>query len=142
MGLSVSAKFLPGLLMLVCCLLEFRRSRCVGGFVLGLIPAIAFCLLAPSDFISNTVWVLALTPIDMSSWQWGAPFYMISTSRLALILLMAAVSFVMIARPPDLFERCALCVICVIARLLVSHTFITNICCAGFPSSASYSVRR
>ena len=54
-GLSVSAKFLPGLLMLVCCLPEFRRSRYVGGFVLGLAPAVAFCLLAPSDFIDNTV---------------------------------------------------------------------------------------
>ena len=53
-GLSVSAKFLPGLLMLVCCLPEFRRSRYVGGFVLGLAPAVAFCLLAPSDFIDNT----------------------------------------------------------------------------------------
>jgi len=120
-GLSVSAKFLPGLLMLVCCLPEFRRSRYVGGFVLGLIPTIAFCLLAPSDFIDNTVWVLAATPVDGSSWLYGAPFYMIRTAQLAFILLMAAISFVMISRPPDFFERCTLYVICVVAALLVSH---------------------
>jgi hypothetical protein len=129
-GLSVSAKFLPGLLMLVCCLPEFRRSRYIGGFVLGLIPAIAFCLLAPSDFISNTVWALGASTLDSSSWSptfdsssWldGASFYMISTTWLAFILLMAAVSFVMISRPPDFFERCALYVICVVATLLAGH---------------------
>jgi hypothetical protein len=120
-GLSVSAKFLPGLLMLICCLPEFRRSHYVGGFVLGLIPALAFCLLAPSDFINNTVWVLATTPIDSSSWLYGAPFYMIRTAQLAFILLMAAISFMIISRSPDSFERCTLYVICVVAALLVSH---------------------
>jgi hypothetical protein len=144
-GLSVSAKVFPGLLMLVCCLPEFRRSHYVGGFVLGLIQAIAFCLRAPSDFIYNTLWLLiAGTPsdaIDGSSWQYGAPFYMISTTRLAFILLMAAVSFVMISRPPDFFERCALYVICVVAALLAraAHPII---CCGGFPFSASCLVRR
>ncbi len=120
-GLSVSAKLLPGLLMLVCCLPEFRRSRYVGGFVLGLAPALAFCLLAPSDFIDNTVRVLAATPVDTSSWLYGAPDYMIRTTQFGFILLMAVVSFVIISRSPDLFERCALYVICVIAALLVSH---------------------
>jgi hypothetical protein len=120
-GLSVSAKFLPGLLMLVCCLPEFRRSRYVGGFVLGLIPTIAFCLLAPSDFIDNTVRVLAATPVDGSSWLYGAPFYLIRVVQFAFILLMAAISFMIISRSPDSFERCTLYVICVVATLLVSH---------------------
>ena len=120
-GLSVSAKFLPGLLMLVCCLPEAHRSHYIGGFFLGLIPAIAFCLLAPSDFINNTVWVLAATPVDTSSWLCGAPSYIINATRLAFILLMAAVAFVMISRPPDLFERCALYVICVVAALLINQ---------------------
>jgi hypothetical protein len=121
-GLSVCAKFLPGLLMLVCCLPEFHRSRYVGGFVLGLIPAIAFCLLAPLDFINNTVWWgVASSSIDISSWLYGAPSYMIRATQLAFILLIAAVSFVMISRPPDLFERCALYVVCVAALLLASR---------------------
>ena len=58
-GLSVYAKFLPGLMMVVCCFPEVRRSRYVGDFVLGLIPAIAFCLLSPSDVIYNTVWLFS-----------------------------------------------------------------------------------
>jgi hypothetical protein len=118
-GLSVSAKLIPGLLMLVCCLPEVNRFRYVGGCVLGLIPTIAFCLLAPSDFIYNTVW--ALTPIDPSSWQYGAPSYMIGLTRLAFLLLMAGVSIVIILRPPDFFERCSLYVICIVAVLLTSH---------------------
>jgi uncharacterized membrane protein len=120
-GLSVSAKFFPGVLMLVCCLPELRRSRYISGFVLGLIPAIAFCLLAPSDFFSNTVSPLLGAPFDLSSWLYGASSYMISGARLAFILLIAAVCLVMISRPPDLFGRCALYVICVVATLLVSH---------------------
>jgi hypothetical protein len=121
-GLSVSAKFLPGLLMLICCLPEFRRSRYVGGFVLGLIPVIVFWLLAPSDFIYNTVWCgVAANPIDSSSWQLGAPSYIIRATQPAFILLMAAVSFVMIWRPPDFFGRCLLYVICVVALLLTSR---------------------
>jgi hypothetical protein len=120
-GLSVSAKLLPGLLMLVCCVPQVQRSRYIGGFVLGLIPAIAFCLLAPADFIYNTVWVLAGTPVDLSSWQYGAPSYMIRATQFALILFMAAVAFMMIWRPPDWFGRCAVYVICVVATLLASH---------------------
>ena len=120
-GLSVSAKFLPGLLMLVCCVPQVRRSGYVGGFVIGLMPAIVFCLLAPADFIYNTVWVLATTPVDLSSWQYGAPLYMIRTTQFAFILVMAAVAFVMIWRPPDWFGRCVVYVICVVATLLASH---------------------
>jgi hypothetical protein len=120
-GLSVSAKFFPGLLMLICCFPEFGRCRYVGGFVLGLIPAIAFCLLAPSDFVYNTIWALAATPADASSWQYGAPPYVIGATLLAFILLMAAVSFVMVSRSPGFLGRCTLYVICVVAALLASH---------------------
>jgi hypothetical protein len=120
-GLSVSAKFLPGLLMLVCCVPQVQRSRYFGGFVIGLMPAIVFCLLAPVDFIHNTVWVLATTPVDLSSWQYGAPLYVIRTTQFAFILVMAAVAFVMIWRPPDWFGRCVVYVICVVGTLLASH---------------------
>jgi len=120
-GLSVSAKFFPGLLMLICCFPEFRRLRYIGGFLLGLMPAIAFCLLAPSDFISNTVTVILRTPLDPSSWLYDRPFYMISAAKLAFILLIAIVSLRIILQPPGLFERCTIYVICVAAMLLVSH---------------------
>jgi hypothetical protein len=120
-GLSVSAKFIPGLLMLICCFPEFRRAHYVGGFMLGLIPAIAFCVLAPSQFLSNTVLYLLATPIDISSLLYGAPGYLNAAARFAVILLIIAVSSVMIFRPPGFFERCVLYIICVIATLLASH---------------------
>lgn len=119
-GLSVSAKFIPGLLMAVCCFPEFRRSHYVAGFAVGMVPVIAFCLLAPSEFIDNTMWVLASTPDD-SSWLHGAPFYLMAAMRVAFVLLIVAVSFVIISRRPDLFDRCTLYVICVIAALLTSR---------------------
>ena len=34
---------------------------------------------------------------------------------------MAAISLMIISRPPNFFERCTLYVICVVAALLVSH---------------------
>jgi hypothetical protein len=120
-GLSVASKFLPGIVMLLCCFPDSRRSRYVGGFVLGCIPAIAFCLLDPSDFIYSTVWSVVRTPFDGSSWLYGAPFYIVAITRLAFVLLMAAVAVVIIWRRPNLFERCALYVICVVAVLLVAH---------------------
>jgi hypothetical protein len=46
---------------------------------------------------------------------------MISATRLAFFLLIAMVSLVIILRPPGLFERCAIYVICVVALLLASQ---------------------
>ena len=117
-GLSVSAKFIPGLLMLVCCLPEFRRSRYIAGFVLGLAPAAAFFLLAPWDFMSNTMWMLTAKPNE-SSWLYGAPFYLIISMRMVCILLMVSVSLVIAVRPPECLTRCNLYVIFVVAILLV-----------------------
>jgi hypothetical protein len=121
-GLSVSAKFVPGLLMLICCFPEARRAHYITGFVLGLIPALAFCLLAPSEFISNTVMcIVSTTSFDSSSWQYGGPVYLNTVAQSAVVFLIAAVSWLMVFRPPDLYSRCTLYVICVVATLLASH---------------------
>jgi hypothetical protein len=125
-GLSVSAKLFPGLLMLVCCFPELGRCRYVGRFLLGLIPAIAFCLLAPSDFMHNVVWFTATRPNDTTSWLYGAPSYIIGAARLAFVLFIVAVSFAVIWRLPDFFERCALYVLCTTAALLAGPTIHNN----------------
>jgi len=41
-GLSVAAKLLPGLLMVVCCFPASARLRYAGGILLGLTPAVVF----------------------------------------------------------------------------------------------------
>jgi hypothetical protein len=120
-GLSVSAKFIPGLLMLICCFPEFRRAHYVGGLMLGLIPTIVFYVLAPSQFLSNTVLYLLADPVDISSLLYGAPGYVNAAARFAVIVLMIAASSVMIFWPPGFFERCVLYIICVVATLLVSR---------------------
>jgi hypothetical protein len=120
-GLSVSAKLFPGLLMLICCFPEFRRLRYIGGFFLGLIPTIAFCLLAPSDFINNTVTAILRMPLDPTSWLYGRPSYVIGATKLAFILLIAIISLRVILQPPNLLERCTIYIICVVATLLVTH---------------------
>ena len=125
-GLSVSAKLLPGLLMVVCCFPESARFHYVGGILLGLIPAIVFFLLAPSDFMHNIVWFVPARPIDTTSWLFGAPSYLIITVRLGFVLFMGAVAFVVVWRPPDLFERCTLYVLCSIAALLAGPTTHNN----------------
>jgi uncharacterized membrane protein len=119
-GLSVSAKFIPGLLMLVCCLPECRRSRYIAGFLLGLAPAALFLLLAPWDFINNTLWVLT-AKLDDSSWLYDAPFYIIVSTRIVFILLLVAVSAVIVLRPPGFLGRCNLYIICVAGILLTAN---------------------
>jgi len=125
-GFSVAAKLLPGLLMVVCCFPASGRLRYVGGILLGLIPAIVFFLLAPSDFMQNIVWFVATRPIDTTSWLFGAPSYVIMTVRLGFVLFIGAVAFAVVWRPPDFFERCSLYVLCSVAALLVGPTTHNN----------------
>ena len=125
-GFSVAAKLLPGLLMVVCCFPASGRLRYVGGILLGLIPAIVFFLLAPTDFMNNIVWFVATRPIDTTSWLFGQPSYVIMTVRLGFVLFMTAVAFAVVWRWPDFFERCALYVLCSIAALLVGPTTHNN----------------
>jgi uncharacterized membrane protein len=125
-GVSVAAKLLPGLLMVVCCFPASGRWRYVGGILLGLIPATVFFLLAPSDFMQNIVWFVATRPIDTTSWLFGAPSYVIMTVRLGFVLFIEAVAFAVVWRPPDFFERCSLYVLCSVAALLVGPTTHNN----------------
>jgi hypothetical protein len=125
-GLSVAAKLLPGLLMVVCCFPASARLRYVGGILLGLTPAVVFFLLAPADFMHNIFWFPAARPIDNTSWLFGMPSYLIMTVRLGFVLFIGAVAFAVVWRPPDFFERCSLYVLCSVAALLVGPTTHNN----------------
>lgn len=125
-GLSVSAKILPGLILAVVCFPPRGRSRYGGGLLLGLIPAIAFFLVGPSDFLQNIVWFPAMRPTDSTSWLYTASPYIISAARLLFLIVMAAVSFAVIWRPPNLLQRCALGVVCVNIALLAGPAAHNN----------------
>ena len=125
-GLSVAAKLLPGLLMVVCCFPPSARLRYAGGILLGLTPAVVFLLLAPTDFMHNIVWFPAARPIDKTSWLFGVPSYLIMTVRLGLVLFIGGVAFALVWRPPDFFERCSLYVLCSVAALLAGPTTHNN----------------
>jgi hypothetical protein len=125
-GLSVSAKILPGLVFVVVCFPPLGRWGYLGGFLLGLIPAIIFFLLNPSDFLQNIVWFVAMRPIDSTSWLYTASPYVIGAARLVFLIVMVAVSFAVIWRPPDLLERCALAVVCSNMALLAGPATHNN----------------
>ena len=75
LGLSLSAKLLPGAALLFCCLPARPRGRAayaVGG-VIGLLPALIFLLWSPAPFIDNIVTFNLLRPPDSTSWLFFAP---------------------------------------------------------------------
>jgi hypothetical protein len=74
----------------------------------------------------NVVWFTATRPNDTTSWLYGAPSYIIGAARLAVVLFIVAVSFAVIWRLPDFFERCALYVLCTTAALLAGPTIHNN----------------
>ncbi len=125
-GLSVSAKLLPGLLFLLCWLPQMGRSRYVGGFLLGLIPALGFFLWAPADFVHNIVLFIANRPIDTTSWLYDAPNSAVTAARFALVIVIATVCYTVFWRSPQFLTRCALNIVCVAAALLAGPVVHNN----------------
>ena len=75
LGLSLSAKLLPGAALLFCCLPARPRGRAayaVGGAI-GLVPALYFLAWSPQPFIDNIVTFNLLRPPDSTSWLFFAP---------------------------------------------------------------------
>jgi hypothetical protein len=125
-GLSVSAKLLPGLLVLVCCLPPAQRSRYGLAILLGLLPAFAFLLLAPADFLHNIVWFPASRPTDSTTWLHGMSPLVALAARFVFVALFGAVLVIVTRRLADLFERCALCALSILTMLLTGPTIHNN----------------
>jgi Glycosyltransferase family 87 len=119
-GLSMSAKLLPGLLLLPCCVPATARARLVyaAGFVLGLLPVLPFLLWAPQPFIDNIFLFNLVRPPDSTSWLLAAPALAADLAEgLTLGAFLAVAAYILI-RPPSLGWRTGLGVVLVLAALL------------------------
>lgn len=123
-GMSVSAKLLPGVLFLLCCLPSHNRWRYVAGIMLGLVPILVFLALSPINLISNILLFNMQRPVDSTSWLYGMSFTVRLLAFAAFFtIIFAVVKYVWFKRP-TLVERCGLTVICILGVLLsgsVSH---------------------
>jgi uncharacterized membrane protein len=119
-GLSISAKLLPGALFLPCCLPAAPRAR-LGygiGVAAGVLPILPFLMAEPRALLDNIVIFNLLRPADSTSWLFFAPPALATLAHLALGALLIA-SIVGVWRgAPRLAARCGLGATLILATLL------------------------
>jgi hypothetical protein len=123
-GLSISAKLLPGLLLLPCCVPATAPARLTyaGGIVLGLLPILPFALWAPQPFIDNIVLFNMVRPADSTSWLAAAPAFAANLAEGIAIAVYFAIAVSVLVQPPGLDRRTGLGTVLVLAALLVGPT--------------------
>jgi hypothetical protein len=108
-GLSISAKLLPGVLLAPCALPPVgRRWRYLAGLVVGLIPVLAFVAISPIELYDNIILFNATRAPDSTSWLALAPEIAQSAARLVFVGSAAALCLFMWRRAPSLSVRCGL----------------------------------
>ena len=109
-GLSISAKLLPGMVFLPCLLPAARadRVRYALGIALGLIPALPFVLWSPAAFADNVVLFALLRPADTTSWLAAMSGDVALLARLVGAAVFCGVAAYVWRRPPSLIQRCGL----------------------------------
>lgn len=119
-GLSLSAKLLPGALLLPCCIPGAPRARLVYalGVVVGLAPVLPFLLRSPTALFDNIVLFNLTRPADSTSWLLGAAPLASSLVHGVMLLCFAAVALLVLRRPPSLAWRCGLAAMLILASLL------------------------
>ena len=118
-GLSISAKVLPGALLLPCAFpgAGHRRAYIIG-LALGLLPALCVVALSPIAFYDNIVlFNLARSP-DSTSWLAFAPPEAASAMRLVFAAALLSLSAFMWRSTPDLLARCGLLCAMIILTIL------------------------
>ena len=119
-GLSISTKLSPGLMLIPSCLPAGKRDRWtyLGGIAVGLLPTLGFLLWSPLALWNNVVVFNWERGVDTTSWLSLMPTDFASVAHVALFMLLAA-SFVLVwSRPPTLRMRIALAVVLILAALL------------------------
>jgi hypothetical protein len=120
LGLSISVKLLPGVLLLPCCLPPRGRHRFALGVVAGLTPAVVALALCPVEFLQNVVIFNARRPPDSTSWLFQMPAALAVASRLAFAfawLAYAAWSWVT-SHSQTLSQRCGAAVLLILGSLV------------------------
>ncbi|MGO8920592.1 MAG: hypothetical protein ACLQJR_32265 [Stellaceae bacterium] len=123
-GLSLSAKLLPGALFLPCCLPAGRRARLAYGLgvALGLLPVIPFLAWAPTALADNIVVFNAIRPADTTSWLIAAfPLAATIAHCLFAAFYVAAAAYIWRC-PPAFAVRAGLGAMLVLAAILAGPT--------------------
>jgi hypothetical protein len=108
-GLSISAKLLPGVLLLPCALPPpGQRSTYLAGVVVGLVPALVFVAISPVALYDNIVLFNAIRAPDSTSWLAVAPTAARSAMSLVFGTGLAAVCLFVWRKSPSLVSRCGL----------------------------------
>jgi hypothetical protein len=108
-GLSISTKLLPGLLLAPCALPPAgQRWPYLAGMIVGLIPALFFVAISPAALYDNIIVFNAARPPDSTSWLAFAPAAAQSAARMVLVATFAAVCLFLWRKTPSLASRCGI----------------------------------
>lgn len=108
-GLSISAKLVPGLLLAPCALPPAgQRWPYLAGVAVGLIPALVFVAVSPAALYDNIILFNTARIPDSTSWLASAPAAAQSVARVVFIVSLAAVCLFVWRKTPGLASRCGM----------------------------------
>jgi hypothetical protein len=119
-GLSLSAKLLPGLLVLPCCVPAATAARCRygAGVVLGLAPTLPFLLWSPTAVFDNIVGFNFVRPVDSTSWLAFAPALASTLAHVVVALAILAAAIYVWRKRPSLTLRCGIAAVLILVAIL------------------------
>ena len=107
-GLSLAAKLMPAMAVLMCLVpASGARRHYWLGVATGLLPVVPFAAAAPDAFAANILFFNALRPIDDTSWLYGLPAAVAVGARAAAALALIGLYVGVWRQPPTLERRCA-----------------------------------
>ena len=123
-GLSISAKLLPGIVFLPCLLPATRadRLRYALGIGVGLAPVLPFAWWSPTAFVDNILLFPVMRPPDVTGWLAVTQSNAAVLARLAAAALIVGVAAYVWRRPPALIERCGLGAMLAMMAMLAGGT--------------------
>lgn len=108
-GLSISAKPLPGALLVPCALPPAgRRAPYLIGLIVGLVPTLVFLAISPVALYDNIILFNAVWPADHTSWLASAPAGMATAMKAIFVVTLLMLCVAVWRHPPSLATRCGL----------------------------------
>ncbi len=107
-GLSISAKLIPGALFLPCLIPPTKRWHYVLGIAIGLLPTLPFIAMSPQSFLDNVVWFNLQRVADPTSWLFEMPTTLALAAHLAMLAGFLAASVYVWRQALTLLTRCGL----------------------------------
>ena len=118
LGLSISAKIFPALVVAPLLLPKEGRWEYIGGLLVGLFPLLAFTVKSPVLVVDNLIWFNELRQMDATSWLYHDPKWVITCVRAAFIgLWFSAIGWVLF-RPVRLHRLMTVACMLIIGLIL------------------------